>query len=176
MKRTTLIIVSIFVGVFSGFAQNIKSDSLAYELQRTKINGMLLQRKVRFGQYDQSVSKHSGIFWMQTKKDIRRSNDILTEIINNDDEIFRQIKILLDYKTFQQKKVVNQVVTKSIEMENREIELRNTIEKLKSQVVLLQQASAQKEKEYSSGLRICAAVMVLMLASIFFLFLRKRRV
>ncbi|MGZ3778937.1 MAG: hypothetical protein ACXVAZ_14855, partial [Mucilaginibacter sp.] len=85
------------------FAQpKANPDSLAYQLQRTKINNMLDERHRKFGQYDESLKKHTGIFGLQTKKDIRRSNDILMDIARTDDSIFIQTKILLNYRTFQQ--------------------------------------------------------------------------
>ena len=84
------------------FAQKSNSDSLAYQLQRAKINQMLENRRQKFGQYDQSLKMHTGIFGLQTKKDIRRSNDILMDIVKTDDDIFRELKILMDYRVFQQ--------------------------------------------------------------------------
>ena len=58
------------------------TDSVAYQAERIKINSMLALRKQKFGEYDESLSKHTGIFGLQTKKDIRRSNDILMGIVN----------------------------------------------------------------------------------------------
>jgi hypothetical protein len=59
---------------------------------------MLAARSVKFGQYDASLSKHTGIFGMQTKKDIRRSNDVLMDIIKTDNDILQQTKVLLTLK------------------------------------------------------------------------------
>src|ERR1700712_954325 len=84
------------------FAQKQNNDSLAYQLERAKINQMLESRAQKFGQYDKSLSEHTGIFGLQTKKDIRRSNDILMNISKTDDSIFKEIKILMDYRVFQQ--------------------------------------------------------------------------
>src|SRR3569623_904302 len=81
------------------------SDSLAYNLQRKKINAMLDVRRQKFGRSQESLSKHTGIFGLQTKKDIRNSNEILMQIALTDDEIFRQLKILLDYSAFAQTQV-----------------------------------------------------------------------
>lgn len=112
----------------SAFAQT-NSDSLAYELQRTKINNMLAVRSQKFGRYDQSLSKHTGIFGLQTKKDIRRSNDILMDIVKTDNAIYKQLKILLDYRAFQQ----TQVVDRSKEIESANLHYMNTINTLRRQ-------------------------------------------
>ena len=50
---------------------------------------------------------HTGIFGFQSKNDIRRSNDILMDIVKTDDSIYTQLKILLDYRAFQQTQVQN---------------------------------------------------------------------
>ena len=55
----------------------------------------LADRTAKFGQYSQSLSMHTGIFGLQTKKDIRRSNDILMDIVKTDDSIYTELKILL---------------------------------------------------------------------------------
>ncbi len=115
MKKFAFLLYLVCFWYAPTFAQTKPNpDSLAYQLQRTKINNMLDARRRKFGQYDESLAKHTGIFGLQTKKDIRRSNDILMDINKTDDSIFMQIKILLSYRTFQQQ----QAQTKSAQAEN----------------------------------------------------------
>ena len=155
---------------FSVYAQKSNSDSLAYQLQRAKINQMLEVRRQKFGQYDQSLAKHTGIFGLQTKKDIRRSNDILMDIVKTDDDIFRELKILMDYRVFQQQ----QAQTHSTESENVTLAYMNTINRLRQQIEQLKQET-QKEKEHQAKLlRIFIIIAVLMFASILYLLSRKR--
>ncbi len=104
MKNIILLTIACLL-LTSTYAQT-QSDSLAYQLQRKKINSMLAVRAQKFGRYDESLDKHTGIFGLQTKKDIRRSNEILMDIVKTDNEIYRQLKILLDYRTFQQTQVL----------------------------------------------------------------------
>jgi hypothetical protein len=154
------------------FAQTVNTDSAAYQLQRAKINQMLDVRRQKFGQYDESLKQHTGIFGLQTKKDIRRSNDILMDIVKTDDDLFREIKVLMDYRVSQQE----QVQTKSTETENFNLSFMNTINRLRQQIDLLKQ-EAKKEKEHQTHLiRIFIIVFVLMLGSILYLLLKKRRV
>ena len=154
------------------FAQSNNVDSVAYQLQRTKINQMLDVRRQKFGQYDESLSKHTGIFGLQTKKDIRRSNDILMDIVKTDDSIFRELKVLMDYRVFQQQ----QAQTHSTETENVSLAYMNTINRLRQQTEVLKQ-DIQKEKEHqASQLRTFIIVLVLMFASILYLSIRKRAV
>ncbi len=101
-------------------------DSAAYELQRQKINELLQQRSTKFGQYDESLKQKTGIFGLQTKKDIRHSNEILRQIALSDNLIFQEIKTLLDYKNWQ----FEQARHSSQENQDRILNYRKTIKEL----------------------------------------------
>ncbi|HEX7365456.1 MAG TPA: hypothetical protein VF273_00085 [Pelobium sp.] len=105
------------------------SDSLAYQLQRNKINNMLDDRVKKFGQFTESLNSKTGIFGLKTKKDMQKSMDILSQIIETDNSILKETKTLLDFKTYQQEKVVSQ----SQESEHRNIAYMRTINKLQTQ-------------------------------------------
>jgi hypothetical protein len=161
------------------YAQKLNTDSLAYQLQRKKINSMLDERRQKFGQYDESLAKHSGIFGLQTKKDIRRSNDILMDIAKTDENIFKQIKILLNYRTyelnystFQQQ----QVKSKSTELETNSLGYMNTINRLREQVDKLKNDAITANQQLEKTQRNHVIIFVLMLGSILYLLLRKRAV
>src|SRR5579862_7710143 len=128
MKKSVLMIVACLWHA-SIFAQSKSAnpDSLMYEQQRQKINAMLDARHHKFGQYDESLKKHTGIFGLQTKKDIRRSNDILMDIARTDDSIFIQTKVLLSYRAFQQQ----QAEQKSTRCEDHSLKYMNTINRLR---------------------------------------------
>lgn len=76
----------------------VQNDTSAYQVQRLKINSLLAERSARFGQYDLSLSARTGIFGLQTKNDLKNSNEILRSIILNDNNIFRELKVLMNYK------------------------------------------------------------------------------
>lgn len=169
MKNILICLLLFAAGV--AHAQST-SDSLAYNLQRKKINAMLDVRRQKFGQYQESLSKHTGIFGLQTKKDIRNSNEILMQIAQTDDEIFRQLKILLDYRTFAQ----TQVQTRVKDAEGTTLNYMNTINRLRNS---LDQAKkdAEKEKDHQAGIiKMLFGIIVLMFLSILFLISRKRAV
>ncbi|MBV8390974.1 MAG: hypothetical protein JO080_14310 [Mucilaginibacter sp.] len=151
------------------FAQKSNPDSLAYQLQRAKINQMLDQRRQKFGQYDQSLKMHTGIFGLQTKKDIRRSNDILMDIAKTDDDIFREIKILMDYRVFQQQ----QAQTHSTQSENVTLAYMNTINRLRGQIDQLKQ-EAQKEKAHQQNLLGILIGVVVLFICVNFIFIIKK--
>src|SRR3569833_469340 len=172
MKKIVFLFILCF-GYLISLAQGTKNpDSLAYELQRKKINQMLDERHRKFGQYDISLKKHTGIFGLQTKKDIRRSNAILMDIARTDDSIFIQTKILLSYRTFQQQ----QAQTKSAQVEDYSLGYMNTINRLRAQIDKLKADEAATQKSHERSQRIYIIALVLMLGSILILLFRKRAV
>ncbi|MEP6612551.1 MAG: hypothetical protein ABJA76_11720 [Mucilaginibacter sp.] len=160
----------ILAFVFFSASAQFKSDSLAYQLQRKKINAMLSQRAAKFGQYDESLSKHTGIFGFQTKKDIRRSNDILMDIVKTDNDIYSELKILLEYRTFQQK----QVQTHTKEAENSTLGYMATINKLRAQIDALKK-EAEKDHANDAELRKMMLITIIALAALVFLMIVFRR-
>ena len=167
MKSFLSIILSL---VFFGASAQFKTDSLAYQLQRKKINTMLAQRAVKFGQYDESLGKHTGIFGLQTKKDIRRSNEILMDIVKTDNDIYSELKILFEYRTFQQK----QVLTHTRETENSTLGYMTTINKLRAQIDVLKKES-EKDEAHELELRKLMIIIIIVLAALIFLMIIFRR-
>jgi hypothetical protein len=125
-----VILVCLLCFLFADVFAQANSDSVAYQRQRAKINSMLAVRSQKFGQYNESLGKHTGIFGLQTKKDIRRSNEILMDIVKTDNAIYRELKTLLDYRAFQQ----TQAVDKSKEVEGTALESMYTITRLQKQL------------------------------------------
>lgn len=147
MKKL-LLLAAICLACGMVYAQP-NADSLAYQNQRKKINDMLAARAAKFGQYDASLSHHSGIFGMQTKKDIRRSNDILMDIVHTDNDILQQTKVLLtlknnqlDYRNFQQQTIQ----TKVKETEDNSLAYMSTINKLRDQNQKMKMAVQNADK------------------------------
>jgi hypothetical protein len=92
------IYLSILICAFVNLAHAQQTDTSAYQTQRLKVNALLSQRSAKFGQYDQSLNTRTGIFGFQTKSDVKNSNEILRQIVLNDNSIFKELKILMDYK------------------------------------------------------------------------------
>jgi hypothetical protein len=180
MKRLALLmIVCLWHTPIFAQTKAINKDSLVYEMQRQKINAMLDARHRKFGQYDQSLKKHTGIFGLQTKKDIRRSNDILMDIARTDDSIFIQTKVLLDLRNnqltaraFQQQ----QAEQKSTVNEDHSLAYMNTINRLREQTDKMRLEQFAAESHYRNTIRVLYFVIVLMLGSILFLLFRRKRV
>jgi hypothetical protein len=169
MKR--IFVFFLFLFCLADAQAQVNSDSIAYQAQRKKINDMLDQRKLKFGQYTQSLSMHTGIFGLQTKKDIRRSNDILMDIVKTDEDIFVQTKILLEYRTFQQ----TQVQSRSAETSDANYGLMSTINKLRAQNEKLKEdAEAQQHKSTQTAMAIIAALIIIILLLLRARFARKR--
>lgn len=113
-----------------------QSDTSAYNIQRTKINQILQERSAKFSQYDNSLGKRTGIFGLKTKRDMQASNDILTQIVLTDNEIFSELKILLDFKDFEKK-----------EVEHRAQTIEGRIERFQATITRLQQQNDKLKAE-----------------------------
>ncbi|MGV8880308.1 MAG: hypothetical protein ACOH2A_14910 [Sphingobacteriaceae bacterium] len=164
------IIIFSFLLVLSSsiiYAQNV--DSLTYQLQRKKVNGLLTTRTQKFGQYTNSLTERTGIFGLQTKKDIRRSNEILIAIVKTDNNIFKELKVLLDYRTNEQSRVQNQ----SQESENRNIAYMNTINKLRNQNDALSADLEQVKRIYNKQQVLFVIIILLSIVCVFVIFRRK---
>ena len=176
MKPLFLLTALLFFAT-AVFAQ-VKTDSATYSTQRARINAMLAARKVKFSQYDTSLTKRSGIFNMQTKGDIRKSNTILMDIVATDDEIFIELKKLFDYRTNQlnytayQKKRVESTVK---EAEKTRTAFMNTINRLRQQNEELQAQLTKQKAAFEGRQRLYVIAIVLMLTSILVLLLLKRK-
>jgi len=140
MKKLFLFLVLLFAFQLS-FAQKTP-----YEVQRRKINRLLEQRSAKFGQYDESLKLRTGIFGLKTKKDMQRSIDILREIVTTDNTIFKELKVLLDYKDLER----NEANSKAEETENRIKGYMQTITKLQQENDRLKQNIDHTEKEENS--------------------------
>lgn len=126
-KNLVFIFLAFLLFPYTAFSVNV--DSLAYEQQRSKINNMLDERSSKFGLYAESLKSRTGIFGLKTKKDMQKSIDILAEIVKTDNAILKETKVLLDYKTFEQEKVV----TESKENSEKNLAYMRTINKLQTE-------------------------------------------
>ena len=169
MKIILINICFVFVLYSTLFAQG---DTSAYEVQRNKINQLLNERSSRFGQYESSLGKRTGIFGLKTKRDMQFSNDILRQIVLTDNDIFSELKILLDYKDFEKRQVESRAET----VESRIERFQATITRLQQENEKLKAASEIKDidKERISVYQIIL-IMVLLISFYYIYRLKKLR-
>lgn len=141
-----------------------------YDLQRQKVNQLLEIRSKNFGQYEQSLTARTGIFGLQTKKDIKRSNEILRDIVLNDNQIFRELKVLLDYKNVTSEQLAQNFNEKSNQIERYKL----AIKKLQDQNERLQY-DLKEQKAKSSFLTFVSILLLVSLAAIIVLLFKTKR-
>jgi hypothetical protein len=163
MKKLIILISAIFL-FLSSFGQS------AYETQRKKVNNLLTDRSSKFGQYDESLTMRTGIFGLKTKKDMQRSINILTEIVQTDNAIFKELKILLDYKDLEK----SQVQTKATETETRIKAYMQTIKKLQQQNDVTKEELSKVEKESSSFSNMLIIIIIVIISIFLILFSTKK--
>jgi hypothetical protein len=157
MKRILLLLYFIARSLIV----DAQTDTSAYEAQRSKINSLLAERSVRFGQYEQSLNDRSGIFGFQTKNDIRNSNEILRQIALNDNNIFKELKILLDYKDLQYQQVQTAANVNSERLQS----YMAAIKKLQDQNQSLRKQLEEREKEEGGSSYMLLILLVLLITA-----------
>ena len=168
MMTKYLLLILLMSFSVAGMAQ---ADSTAYQLQRNKVNALLAQRSSKFGQYQQSLGSRTGIFGMQTKKDIKNSNEILRQITLNDNKIFREIKVLMEYKEMQVQKVQSTAVASNERIQKYML----AVKKLQDNNVALKQRVEQAESKQTTAYYIIAGLILALLATLLILTSKLRK-
>lgn len=159
MKKYFYLLAILCIG-FQTFAQQ---DTTAYAAQRVKVNKLLEERSSKFGQYDESLNQRTGIFGWQTKKDIKNSNEILRQVVLTDNNIFKELKVLMDYKDLQNQQKVAVADHSQERMEN----YMQTIKKLQDQNEELAKDLAKK-KNQSLSTYIIVFLLLVMIGGFYF--------
>jgi hypothetical protein len=162
---TTIVCLITFVHCSMG-----QSDSSAYQLQRKKINSLLTERSEKFGHYDQSLTMRTGIFGLKTKKDMQRSIDILTDIVLNDNAVFKELKTLMEYKDYEK----STVETKATQSEDRIGNYMQTITKLQNEQDKLNLEIQSLEKSRTNYKAVVYGLIVISAILAFLLLHRKK--
>jgi len=147
------------------------SDTTGYEVQRQKVNKLLNERSQRFGQFDESLQKRTGIFGLKTKKDMQASIDILKQIVLTDNDIFQETKALLDFKDFEK----SQIADRASEFDERINGYIKTISKLqREQERMAGEINAlEKANQFYQGLVILFALAAVGIG-VFFIIKRQK--
>lgn len=156
-----LLVAQLFV-LWTGWAvaqSQHRVDSLTYETQREKVNGLLEDRSRRFGEYDESLQQKTGIFGIFKRKgDMQRSLDILKDIVITDNNIFLETRKLLDLKDYE--KVHYQRL--ATEYDEQALAYMKTITKLQQENdKLRQKISLQQDVEHGSDVLLYISLLVI---------------
>lgn len=145
-----------------------QADTSAYQTQRLRVNALLAERSTKFGQYDESLNARTGIFGFQTKKDIRNSNEILRQIVLNDNDIFKELKTLMEYKDLE----VSTIKTDANQTNERIAHYKQAIKTLQDQNEQLgkEAASLNTDKNF---LKMTVAFFVLAIAALLWFYTKK---
>ena len=159
------IFLLLFCLTFSYGAVAQSNDTSAYLTQRLKINSLLADRSARFGQYDLSLNARTGIFGLQTKQDLKNSNEILRAIILNDNNIFRELKILMNYKDQQVQQVQSNVTSTNKRIAGYMMSIKNLQEQ---NDILKQRADKIEAKSNTSTYIIILLSLIILGGGIYF--------
>jgi len=104
IKRLSFLL--LFLTSFAASAQN--PDSTSFEAQRMRVNKLIEDRKVKFGEYDLSLEKKTAVFGLfKSKDDMQKTIDILKNIVTTDNNIFLETRRLISIKDDEKQKFQN---------------------------------------------------------------------
>lgn len=159
-------IIYLFIALAVSLQTFAQQDTSAYAAQRAKVNALLAERSAKFGQYDESLNQRTGIFGWQTKRDIKNSNEILRQVVITDNNIFKELKILMDYKDLQNQ----QKLAVADHSQERMERYMQTIKKLQDQNEQLKAATESREKSRNISTYIIVFLLLVMAGGFYFLF------
>ena len=165
MKTLIIIFLLPISGIFAA-----QDTTLTYENQRQKVNKLLQQRSARFGDFNESLQRRTGIFGLKTKKDMQSSIDILKQIVLNDNDIFRETKTLLDFKDVQK----TDVEQRASELDSRVKGYIKAISNMQKERETLTTALATAEKRADQN-RLYLFFALVIIAVLAFILIRNRR-
>lgn len=145
LKRFLILFLISLLFVIPSTVQAKIVDKRTIDKSRVRLTKLLKERSEKFDKYTKSIDERSGIFGNQTKKDLRRVNDILIEITQTDNVIFNELKRLLDYRSFEKG---NAVLSAGRYEEERENYIA-AIDTLNKQVMALKGRNIDLEQENS---------------------------
>jgi hypothetical protein len=163
MLKIFLLLCCLYVGTD---VMALQKDTSAYQTQRLRINALLAERSSRFGQYELSLNSRTGIFGMQTKEDIRNSNEILRGIILSDNNIFRELKVLMNYKDQE----VEQAQANAVNTRRRIEAYMLTIKRLQDQNEKLKASAGQSEQKKGTATYVIIFLSLLILMGGFYFY------
>lgn len=173
MKKLLCCILMVFGLLTQQYAQtNNSADSLLFEQQRQRINGLLSERSARFGDFDESLRKKTGVFGLfKRKKDMQQSLDILRDIVLSDNRIFLETKKLLDIKGGENLRNKNLASASDKQVRG----YMRSINNMQQQNEKLQQQIKQLEGAQRRHYGMIAGLCALLIISFFVIFLRPKR-
>lgn len=69
--------------------------------ERKELQKLLLERKQKFSEYLISLEKKSGFFGGKSKLDLKKSNEVLTAVVETDNKIIKTLYRAIDFKNFE---------------------------------------------------------------------------
>src|SRR4051812_44629981 len=94
--KIAIFLISFVCMLMSGaMAQTGASD-----IDKAELKSLLEERQAKFNSYSASLEKRSGIFGNKTKNDIKKSSEVLIDLVKADNRIISTL-YRVDFRTYQ---------------------------------------------------------------------------
>jgi len=162
MPKTKLILLLFFLSTIQLYAQDRTAD-------RQELMNLLQERKQKFDAYSASLEKRSGIFGGKTKKDMQRSNEVLTEIVRTDNRIISTLNRVADFKTFEKVNMNYDLMQCNERVQN----LQNATDAMRKQVDALTILNTALKNKSDNLLKVVYVLSILLVLSGIFIVLKR---
>lgn len=160
MKTRFIILLFVLLNNNSFSQKNIN--------ERRDLKVLIDERKEKFESYMESLEKKSGIFGNKTKRDILRSNEILTEIVKTDNRIIGTLNLAIDFQNFQKNNLAFDLTKRDAQRDN----LLAATDTLSKQVTILKN---ENKNLVISNSKMKWLLWLLIISNMVFLYLRFKR-
>lgn len=157
-----------FYFILLSFLLILPQVGVSQEVERD-IHKLIQNRQELFSQYADQIKKRSGIFGSQSKRDIKKSADILHSIIEKDNEIIREMERMLEKRQMQ-------YLDEGVDRENAQQKNRKIISiidrlKLENDEMMEENRKLRMAKKFSNFYTIVASAVA---AVLLFIILRRK--
>ena len=140
-------------------------------MERKRLYELLEVRRQKFEAYSESIEKRSGIFGNKTKRDMQKSNEVLTEIVRTDNNIIKVLNRAVDFKDYERVNLSQEVGENTQQMDN----LLHATDTLEKQLTKLKHNYTSLKSE-SQWMKIFNRALIFAVLLLVFLIVIKKKV
>ncbi len=160
----------ILTSFFLVYLFSFQSIAQSTNVEREQLIKLLEERRTKFDAYAVAAEKHSGIFGNKTKKDMQKSNEVLTEIVETDNRIISVLNRTVDFKNFEKTNLNYNVQENSDRISN----LLHSVDTLQKQLLKIKTDKTVLDKK-NDRFRYFTLIAAALVSVLFIFFILRKR-
>jgi|SRR5436853_6128572 len=168
MKKIFIFFLTLLLSAVTVLSQERTTQDRTAD--RAELQKLLMERQKKFDAYSESVKKRSGFFGGKSKGDIQRSNEVLRNIIESDNQIIKVLNRVVDFRTYEKVNMNYDLLSCNERVEN----LQRGVEMLNKQMSNLAASNATLKKQTGSLKFLSTVFGIIVLGLLIFIGVRRR--